>query len=133
MAKRTREEAPSHTDEDRGAPEQSGTGYNPFLKPDDIGHNGPVELALTGWVRRTVGRFGPQIVIEVTGPGGKTYDFGIKEGSPNHRMLFKAMGRNEKEWAGRLVVERTQFKFKGGRLSNWAIEVREVISDNPPF
>jgi len=87
------------------------------------------ELNLTGWTRRTVGRFGPQIVIEVVTPGGKLWDFGIKDGSPNHRMIFRALGADEKKWNGRLVVEIETFKTKGGRTSNPAISIREVIPE----
>lgn len=115
------------------APDQSATGYNPFLKADDLPEGEAIELTLTGWVRRTVGRFGPQVVIEVTTPGGKTFDFGIKDGSPNHRMIWRGMGRDENKWAGSIVVERKQFRMGNGRLSNWTVEVREVIADNPPF
>jgi len=133
MAKRrTEEEPPPHTDDDQRAPEQSSTGYNPFLKVADLGR-GPVRLDLTGWVRRTVGRFGPQIVIEVHAPGGRTFDFGIKDGSPNHRMMFRGMGRDETKWEGAIIVEVETFTMKGGRKSNPAIAIREVISNNPPF
>lgn len=136
MAKRQAQEPPPHRDEERGAPDQSSSGYNPFLKVEHL-DRGPIELQLTGWVRRAVGRYGPQIVIEVTTPDGRTWDFGIKEGSPNHRMIFRGMGRDETKWAGRLVVEVGQFTIAKGtrqeRLSNPAIDVREVISDNPPF
>jgi hypothetical protein len=136
MAKRQASEAPPHTDEDRGAPDQSATGYNPFLKVENISAHGATELRLTGWVRRTIGRYGPQIVIEVTTPDGRTFDFGIKEGSPNHRMIFRGMGRDETKWEGRLIVEVGQFTIGTGaraRKSNPAVDIREVIADNPPF
>lgn len=134
MAKRQAQEPPPHRDEDRGAPDQSSTGYNPFLKVDNIDSHRPTALELTGWVRRTEGRYGPQIVIEVKTPDGRLWDFGIKEGSPNHRMIFRSMGRDENKWAGVLVVEVGQFTIAKGtrqeRLSNPAIDVREVIADN---
>lgn len=135
MAKRT-----SRTDDrnptphdDEQAPNQTATGYNPFLKAEDLTGGGPVSLTLTGWVRRTVGRFGPQVVIEVTHPDGRTFDFGVKEGSPNHRMLWRGFGRNERDWQGSIVVEVRRFKMANGRQSNPAVEIREVVADNPPF
>lgn len=133
MSKRSRSQAPE--DEQQRAPEtdQSSRGYNPFLKVEDIEASGATELTLTGWIRRTVGRYGPQVVIEVTHPDGKTYDFGIKDGSPNHRMLWRGFGRDEKQWAGSIIVERKRFKMQNGRMSNEAIEIREVNADNPPF
>jgi hypothetical protein len=133
MAKRqargTDERNPPDTGE---APDQSSTGYNPFLKTDDL-PDGPSRLMLTGWVRRTVGRYGPQIVIEVTTSSGRTFDFGIKEGSPNHRMLFRGMGKDEHKWAGAIVVHKARFTMGNGRQSNLAIEIREVEADNIPF
>jgi hypothetical protein len=136
MAKRTtrndeRNPPPPH-DDDR-APDQTASGYNPFLKAEDVSDRGPTSLTLTGWVRRTVGRYGPQVVIEVTHPDGRTFDFGIKEGSPNHRMLWRGFGRNEKDWQGSIIVEVRRFKMQNGRQSNPAVEIREVIADNPPF
>lgn len=129
MAKRRAPEDDTHAPET----EQSANGYNPFLKVEDIDAGTATELTLTGWVRRTVGRFGPQVVIEVKHPDGRTYDFGIKDGSPNHRMLWRGFGRDEKLWAGSIVVERKRFKMANGRMSNEAIEIREVVADNPPF
>lgn len=94
-----------------------------------LDQNGPNDLRMTGWARRTVGKFGPQIVLEVTDSNGKLWDFGIKDGSPNHRMIFRACGRDETQWAGVLVVEVETFKMKGGRSSNPAIGIREVIPE----
>lgn len=133
MATRRREE---QSPEDH-APEtdQGGSsGYNPFLKVEHVNESGPTRLDLTGWVRRTTGRYGPQIVIEVVNKrDGRTYDLGIKEGSPNHRMMFRGMGMDEKKWAGYIIVEIGTFKMRGGRESNRAIDIREVQADNPPF
>jgi uncharacterized protein YjaZ len=141
MAKRqTRETRETHDERNppddardaRDAPQQTASGYNQFLKVDDLDDD-VTRLVLTGWVRRTVGKYGPQIVVELTHPNGRTYDFGVKEGSPNHRMLFRAMGRDETKWAGAIVVHKTTFVMASGRQSNLAIEIREVESDNPPF
>lgn len=86
---------------------------NPFLKAADLkpGHN---LLLLTGWTRRVpphVARgisFPEQIVIEVQTENEKLFDFGIGVGSPNHKMLHKAMGPTEQHWRGTIVVERQQ-------------------------
>ena len=134
MAKHRRpdpDEPPPH--DDTHAPAQTASGLNPFLKSDHIAPTGPTRLRLTGWTRRSTGQFGPQIIVEVTLPDGRTFDFAMKEGSPNHRMLWRGMGADERKWAGSLVVEREQFQMRGGRMSNWTIGVREVEADNPPF
>lgn len=140
MAKRTRnDDTDDRLDErnppaDDRAPEQTSTGYNPFLKAEDLDSKSKHRLELTGWVRRTVGRYGPQVVIEVRDATGRTWDLGVKDGSPNHRMIWRGMGRDETKWAGALIVEVQRFKIGGGRaarMSNPAIAIVEVESDQP--
>jgi hypothetical protein len=134
MAKRhTREPDERNPPPETHAPEQTASGYNPFLKAEFLG-TGRTELELTGWVRRTVGQFGPQIVMEVRDSEGKLWDFAIKDGSPNHRMMFRGFGRNETKWEGRISVEVQTFKLQGGRRSsNPGIAIVECDPDNPPY
>jgi hypothetical protein len=138
MAKRqTREPAhdernPPH--DETSAPDQTASGYNPFLKPEHVNAQGKTRLELTGWTRRTVGKYGPQVVIEVRDDADRTWDFGIKVGSPNHRMMFRGFGRNESDWEGAIVVEVQTFKLQGGkRMSNPGIAIVECDPTNPPF
>jgi hypothetical protein len=108
MAKRTpqrkqttREEPPAVTDTDT----TTATDFNPFLKPEHL-KAGVNTFVRTGWTRRTRGKFGPQIIVEVHDERENAYDFAVTEGSPNHRELFKALGANPQEWgAGVLKIE----------------------------
>lgn len=82
--------------------------FNPFLRAADIGPVGTREtLALTGFNHtKPNGTFGPEIVMEVRLPDNeKYYDFSIREGSPNHRRLFRAYGPEIKNWRGGVNVE----------------------------
>lgn len=82
--------------------------FNPFLRASDIGPVGMrVMLALTGFNHtKPNGTYGPEIVIEVRLPESEEYyDFSIREGSPNHRRLFRMYGTEIKSWRGRVMVE----------------------------
>lgn len=102
MAKRqpARSAARDTTRED----DKPATTYNPFLKTEHLSR-GLNKLTLTGWTRRMNGKFGPQIIIEVTDEKETVYDFAIGIGSPNHRILFKSMGNDETRWKGQISVE----------------------------
>jgi hypothetical protein len=96
MAKRREASAPTNND------------MNPFLKAKDIADNGD-ELKISGWVQEKPGKFGPQIVMEVLQERtGKTFDFGIGVGSPNHRRLFKMFGGEYAKWAGKSITVAVQ-------------------------
>lgn len=102
-------------------------GQNPFLHVEDI-KAGDV-FALSGWIRKRTGQFGPQIILEGTlNRTGQMYDLSITEGSQNHRKLFKGMGRDEKTWAGSMTLGIGKL-----RNGNPFLEIRSVESENPPF
>ena len=82
--------------------------FNPFIRASDVGPVGTrVSLALTGFNHtKPNGTFGPEIVIEVRLPDDeKYYDFSIREGSPNHRKLFRSMGNDISRWRGVINCE----------------------------
>lgn len=90
-----------------GKPERTSE-FNPFLRASDIGPIGTrVTLALTGFNHnKPNGTYGPEIVIEVRLPDSeKYYDFSIREGSPNHRRLFRMYGMEIKSWRGAVMAE----------------------------
>lgn len=131
------DDPPPHGDEHApgapGAPGAHGTpnqgDQNPFLKVADVYDNDV--FTLSGWVRRTEGRFGPQIILEVTqNRTGNMFDFGIGVGSPNHRVLFKRMGPDEFKWKGSIVVSVRQGDKANARPF---ISIDQVNADNPPF
>jgi hypothetical protein len=102
------------------------TTYNPFLKAEHL-QRGLNKLTLTGWTRRMNGKFGPQIIVEVTDERERTYDFAIGIGSPNHRILFKTMGNDETRWKGQISVEAQR-----GRNATF-VAIVETSSEEPPF
>src|SRR5262245_56933728 len=110
-------EPPAHTDQDAPQDGNGNAGFNDFLKVEHLPGKGRTMLRLSGWVRKTVSKFGKQVVIEVETEDDKTFDFGIKDGSPNHRMLFKAFGANTENWQGSIFVEIQQFKLSRGLRS----------------
>lgn len=102
--------------------------YSPFLKAEDV-KKGDV-LALTGWTRRLNGKYGAQIVIEVThNRSGKTYDLAIKDGSPSHRKLFKGMGAEPANWKGTITVSTAN----AGKGHGDYISIDSVNSEDVPF
>lgn len=110
-----------------GEPEQKTT-FNPFLKAEHVKAGDTVTL--TGWtvLRDSRNGFGPQIVMEVTHDRtGKTYDYAIKEGSPTHRKLFKRMGREPKNWSGKLTLG-----VDSGTFGKFII-VEDAASESAPF
>jgi hypothetical protein len=74
---------------------------NPFLRPEHT-QNGEA-FKLTGWVRQSPDK--TQIIVEVENENGAIYDLGVREGSPDHRKLFKAMGSDWRQWRGGILVE----------------------------
>ena len=129
MATKTRQDAPPHDDADQFPPAEGGSqGFNQFLKSEHINESGTTRFDLTGYVRTSVGQYGPQVVLEVEDADGKTWDFGVKEGSPNHRMLWRALGGDTRTWGGSIVVKRDRFKLSNTKWSNWSISIVEVIA-----
>lgn len=98
----------------------------PFLKFQDV-KVGDV-LTLSGFIREQDGRYGQQIIAEVTlNRTGKTFDLGIKVGGPNHRQLFRLMGADWRKWRGQISVKpvsRNGYDF---------IEVIGADSEHVPF
>jgi hypothetical protein len=106
------------------APE-SNNDMNPFLKAKDIDAKGD-ELKISGWVNERPGKFGPQIVMEVLQERtGKTFDFGIGVGSPNHRRLFKLFGGEYAKWAGKAIHVEVQ--------NNKGVTFIAITGDAIPF
>ena len=87
-------------------------GFSPFLRPE---HTVEGEIfQLTGWTNKhTDGR---QIIVEVENSKGLTFSLGVRIGSPDHRVLFKALGVDWALWAGSIIVtivdgQRNNMKF----------------------
>ncbi len=83
-------------------------GMNPFLRPAHCTDG--ESFALTGWARYKDG----QIIIEVENTTG------VREGSPDHRILHKALGADWKTWAGFLTVKIAAGKKAGTSFVNVA-------------
>ena len=109
----------------RSEPDKATT-YNPFLKAEHL-TRGLNKLTLTGWTRRMNGKYGPQIIVEVTDEKEKTFDFAIGIGSPNHRILFKTMGNDETRWKGQISVEAQR-----GKNAPF-VAIVETSSEDAPF
>jgi len=77
-----------------------GKDMNPFLHPEHT-NNGEA-FKLTGWVRQSPAK--DQIIIEVESEAGLLFDLGVREGSPDHRKLFKALGADWRTWRGGIIV-----------------------------
>jgi len=89
-------------------PEQDRPAYNPFLKAPDVSPEGEAFKITEGFTRRKPGRYGEQIIMEVTRErDGSVFDFGIGVGSVNHRILARTMGE-EMRWRGTLTLKREQ-------------------------
>lgn len=80
----------------------SGSDFNPFIKPKDIG-KGVVTVMLQGGARMHDGNFGPQIIVPVK-VKGKVFDWSFGLNSGNHNRLFKRFGQNENKWKGAVKV-----------------------------
>lgn len=81
--------------------------FNQFLRASDIGNSegDSATLVLTGFNHfRPNGTYGPEWVVEVKNESGKFFDFSIREGSPNHRKLFRTFGSEPARWKGNIEV-----------------------------
>src|SRR4051812_41249143 len=66
-------------------------GFNPFVRPEHVSEG--QRLKLTGFNRKKdQGTPREQIVCEVETEAGDTFDLGVRVGSPDHRILHKALG-----------------------------------------
>lgn len=115
---------------DRPAPDDAAMrakGFAPFMRPEHITH--PNEwFLLTGWnVPDPAKR---QIKVEIENDKGETFTLGVREGSPDHRLLFRTFGSNHLEWKNGSVkvkaVEGT--RGDGARFVNIA-----ELDENPPL
>jgi hypothetical protein len=79
-------------------------GVTPFLRPEHV-RTGEV-LKLTGFnsVReRDTDR--EQIVCEVENEIGESFSLGVRSGSPDHRVLHRALGPDSRKWIGSVEVK----------------------------
>jgi len=74
---------------------------NPFLRPEHA-KNGEA-FKLTGWNRQNPAK--DQIIVEVENEQGLKFDLGVREGSPDHRKLWRALGPEWRGWRGGVSVE----------------------------
>jgi len=91
-------------------------GMNPFLRPEHTKDHEPFKL--TGWKRQNAEK--DQIIIEVENERGAIFDLGIREGSPDHRKLWKAMGADWRSWTGGITVQIVAGKLAGTKFVNVA-------------
>ena len=105
--------------------------FSEFLRSEHIGKVGDTTtLKLSGFNRRKPnGTFGPEIVMDVADKSGHKYDFSIREGSPNHRMMFDAFGDDERTWKGSIQVEVIENERSGRAF----VAITDVRSNRAPF
>lgn len=114
----------------RPAPATQESEFNAFLKAEHIGKLGTIaSLVLTGFNRRhPKGTYGPEIIVEAVDSNGVAYDFSMREGSPNHRKLFRAFGDDERKWKGAIAV-----KVQLSANKREFVSITEVEPDKVPF
>jgi hypothetical protein len=76
-------------------------GFTPFLRPEHT-KNG-AHFNVTGW--NTAHKDGKQYIVEVQDEAGELYSMGVRIGSPDHRILQKALGADWANWKGGLSVQ----------------------------
>ena len=90
---------------------------NPFLRPEHV-KDGEA-LKLTGWSRLSPDQ--TQIIVEVENERGALFDLGIREGSPDHKIMFKAFGRDWRKWpTGGILVSIVEGRKEGTSFVNIA-------------
>lgn len=78
-------------------------GVIPFLRPTHVENR--EWLKLTGFnARFKPGTDQEQIACEVENENGTFFTLGVRDGSPDHRVLFRALGSNWKTWSGSVQV-----------------------------
>lgn len=65
----------------------------PFLKAGDVGRSTMLKF-VPGSVRTFNGKFGHQLIVDVTMRGGSTYSWGIGTDKPNLRLLVEHLISN---------------------------------------
>jgi hypothetical protein len=69
-------------------------GFSPFLRPEHTREN--EWFLMTGWnVIGLDSKKLPQIKIELQNEQGQNFVLGVREGSPDHRILFHAFGSQD--------------------------------------
>jgi hypothetical protein len=108
MAKRQRRTFPPSSDGTKavGRPRKTdeqvrAEGFTPFLRPEHT--KSGAWFSITGW--NTEHRDKQQIIVEVQDEDGIKFSFGVRIGSPDHRVLHQALGADWKSWTGGLSVE----------------------------
>lgn len=99
-------------------------GFDPFLRPEHTKDGESFEL--TGF--NSIDRQNPreQFKVQVRNAKGETFMLGIREGSPDHRIVHTALGGNYREWRGSVTVTIAD-GTKGGKFVNVA-----TASDDAP-
>ncbi len=127
MAKRQPRNRPAS---DRPAPDDAAMrakGFAPFMRPEHISN--PNEwFLLTGWNVAEPEK--KQIKVEIENEKGDTFVLGVREGSPDHRLLFRTFGAETREWRnGGLKVKAVEgSRGDGARFVNIA-----EADPNPPI
>lgn len=100
-------------------------GITPFIRPEHV-HDGEW-LKLTGFnaIReRNTDR--EQFTCEVENENGTVFTLGIRNGSPDHRILHRRFGADFRSWVGAVQVTIGEGR-KGGSFVN----VKDADTDSP--
>lgn len=101
-------------------------GFNPFIRPEHVKEG--QALKLTGFNRKKdIGTPREQIVCEVETAAGDTFDLGVRTGSPDHRVLHRALGSDWEKWHGAVIVTIRQ------RDTVAFVNIASAEPDEPPF
>lgn len=99
-------------------------GYTPFLRPEHT--KSGAAFSVTGW--NTEHRDKSQYIVEVMDEDGQTFSLGVRIGSPDHRVLQKALGSDWRNWKGGLIVE-----FRKGKVGDMEFVNVASADTNDPF
>jgi hypothetical protein len=76
-------------------------GFTPFIRPE---HTKTGEaFRVTGWNKPHAD--GQQYIVEIANAKGVEFSLGVRIGSPDHKILHKALGPDFMKWQGGLIVE----------------------------
>lgn len=89
-------------------------GMTPFLRPEHVSKDIP-EFRMTGFNRK--GNDG-QFLCDVERGDGDIFTLGIREGSPDHRVLFNAFGGDYTRWTGTVAVKIVNGRQAGTQFVN---------------
>lgn len=95
-------------------------GLTPFLRPEHVAEGEWLKLTGFNSVReRDTDR--EQIVCEVENESGHTFSLGVRNGSPDHRVLHRTFGGDHRRWIGGVKVTIAEgTKQRGTRFVNVA-------------